>query len=132
MIRTEWHIVTEDTLPANREPVSAVDLLLGAAEGSSGETSADEQTVVEEGTTVTTEHTIVYTLSRLTGRMTVTVDGDTYTLPAGLFACKAARREPFRLVGADGEAEQAVLVVDKKGKASLLFRAETVAPIAQG
>ncbi len=75
-----------------------------------------------------TVHTVSYTLSRLTGRMTVTVDGDAFTLSAGLFAMKAARREPFRLVGPDGEAEQAVLVVDKKGRATLLFRAKTVDP----
>ncbi len=75
-----------------------------------------------------TAHTVSYTLSRLTGRMTVTVDGDAFTLSAGLFALKAARREPFRLVGADGEAEQAVLVVDKKGRATLLFRARAIEP----
>ena len=38
------------------------------------------------------------------------------------------RREPFRVVDADGEAEQAILVVDKKGRAKLIFRAKEVAP----
>ncbi len=87
MIRTTWHIQTEDAT-----------------------------------------HTVTYTLTRLRGYMTVTVDGDTFTLPAGLFARRAARREPFRLVGADGEAEQAILVVDRKGRATLLFRAAAVPP----
>ncbi len=76
-----------------------------------------------------TAHTVSYALNRLTGRMIITVNGDSYTLSAGLFSVKAARREPFRLVGADGEAEQAVLIVDKKGRASLLFRAKTVEPL---
>ncbi len=79
----------------------------------------------EDGTT----HTVTYALSRLTGRTTITVNGDTYTLSAGFLSLKAARREPFRLVGRDGEAEQAILVVDRRGRASLLFRAATVAPI---
>ncbi len=74
-------------------------------------------------------HTVSYTLSRFTGRMTVTVDGDAFTLSAGFLSVRAARREPFRLVGEDGEAEQAVLVVDQKGRASLLFRAATVPPV---
>lgn len=73
-----------------------------------------------------TTHTVAYALHKLTGRMTVTVDGDEFTLSAGLLSLKAARREPFRLVGADGEAEQAVLAVDRKGRASLIFRAKEV------
>ncbi len=75
-----------------------------------------------------TTHTVSYALSRLTGRMTVTVDGDAYVLSAGFLSLRAARREPFRLVGADGEAEQAILVVDKRGEATLLFRAKPVEP----
>lgn len=71
-------------------------------------------------------HTVTYSLSRLTGRMTVTLDGDEFHLSAGFLSLKAARREPFRIVGAEGEAEQAVLVVDQKGNPSLLFRAQTV------
>ena len=73
-------------------------------------------------------HTITYSLNKLTGKMTVTLDGDEFTLSAGFLSLKAARREPFRIVDGDGEAEQAILAVDKKGKASLLFRAKTVAP----
>ncbi len=76
-----------------------------------------------------TAHAVTYTLSRFTGRMRITVNGDEFLLSAGFLSHKAARREPFRLVSADGEAEQAVLVVDRKGRASLLFRAQTVAPV---
>ena len=79
----------------------------------------------EDGTT----HTVTYALSRFTGRIRVTVNGDEFTLSAGFLSLKAARREPFRLVGLDGEAEQAILIVDKKGHPSLLFRAQTVPPI---
>ncbi len=75
-------------------------------------------------------HTVSYALSRITGRMTVTVDGEAYTLSAGFLSLRAARREPFRLVDEDGEAEQAVLVVDKRGHAMLLFRAAVVEPTA--
>ncbi len=74
------------------------------------------------------EHIITYSLKKFTGRMTITLDGDAFTLPAGFLSLKAARREPFRIVDADGEAEQAVLVVDKKGRASLLFRGKEVLP----
>ncbi len=76
------------------------------------------------------EHTITYSLNKFSGRMTVTLDGDEFTLSAGFLSLKAARREPFRIVDADGEAEQAILVVDKKGNAKLLFRAKEV--LAEG
>ena len=72
------------------------------------------------------EHVVTYSLKKLTGRMTVSLDGDEFALSAGFLSCKAARREPFRLVGADGEAEQAILAVDKRGKPSLIFRAQIV------
>lgn len=78
----------------------------------------------------TTTHTVTYTLSRFTGRMLVTVNGDEYRLSAGFLSLHAARRETFRLVGEDGEAEQAILVVDKHGNATLLFRAKMVEPVA--
>ena len=71
-------------------------------------------------------HTVTYSLNKFTGKMTVTLDGDEYTLSAGFLSLKAARREPFRIVDEEGEAEQAILVVDKKGRASLLFRAKEV------
>ena len=76
------------------------------------------------------EHIITYSLNKLSGRMTVTLDGDAFTLSAGFLSLKAARREPFRIVDGDGEAEQAILVVDKKGNAKLLFRAKEV--LAEG
>ena len=72
------------------------------------------------------EHTVTYTLHKLTGRMTVTLDGDAFELSAGPLSLGAARREPFRIVGPDGEAEQAILAVDKQGKPTLLFRAQEV------
>ncbi len=75
-----------------------------------------------------TIHIVTYALTRLTGRIRMTVNGDEFQLSAGFLSVKAARREPFRLVGADGEAEQAILVVDKKGHPSLIFRAKTVEP----
>ena len=77
-------------------------------------------------TTETAEHTVTYSLNKLTGKMTVTLDGEAFDLSAGFLSLKAARREPFRIVDGDGEAEQAILTVDKKGKPSLLFRAKTV------
>ena len=61
-------------------------------------------------------------------KQTVTLDGDEFILSAGFLSLKAARREPFRIVDEEGEAEQAILVVDQKGRASLLFRAKEVAP----
>ena len=73
-------------------------------------------------------HTVIYSLNKFTGKMTVSLDGDEFTLSAGFLSLKAARREPFRIVDEEGEAEQAVLVVDKKGRASLLFRAKEVLP----
>ena len=77
----------------------------------------------EDGDT-SAAHTVTYSLNRMTGRMTVTLDGEAFTLSAGPLAVNAARREPFRVLSSDGEAEQAVLVVDKRGRASLLFRGE--------
>ena len=71
-------------------------------------------------------HIVTYTLHRLTGRMTVTLDGEAFELSAGPLSLGAARREPFRIVGPDGEAEQAILAVDKQGTPTLLFRAEEV------
>ena len=79
-------------------------------------------------TTETAEHTVTYSLNKFTGKMTVTLDGEAFDLSAGFLSLKAARREPFRIVDGDGEAEQAILTVDKKGKASLIFRAKEVVP----
>ena len=79
-------------------------------------------------TTETAEHTVTYSLNKFTGKMTVSLDGEVFDLSAGFLSLKAARREPFRIVDGDGEAEQAVLTVDKKGRASLLFRAKIIEP----
>ena len=73
-------------------------------------------------------HTVTYSLHKFTGKMTVTLDGDEFVLPAGFLSLKAARREPFRILDEEGEAEQAILVVDRKGQASLIFRAKEVLP----
>ena len=73
-------------------------------------------------------HTVTYSLNKFTGRMTITLDGDEFTLSAGFLAIKAARREPFRIVSPDGEAEQAVLAVDGRGRPTLLFRGGVVPP----
>ena len=72
-------------------------------------------------------HTVTYSLNKFTGKMTVSLDGDEFALSAGFLSLKAARREPFRILDEDGEAEQAILAVDKKGRASLIFRAKEVA-----
>ncbi len=66
-------------------------------------------------------HVVSYIFARLKGRITVTIDGDSFDLPAGFLGLRPARREIFRL-----EDEQAVLVVDKKGSAQLLFRGAAV------
>ena len=68
-----------------------------------------------------TTHTVEYTFARLKGKMTVTIDGESFDLPAGFLGLKVARREIFRL----GD-EQAVLAVNKKGEAELIFRGENV------
>ena len=73
-------------------------------------------------------HTVTYSLNKFTGKMIITLDGDEFVLSAGFLSLKAARREPFRIVDEEGEAEQAVLVVDKKGNASLIYRAKEVLP----
>ena len=66
-------------------------------------------------------HTVIYTFEPLKGKQRVTIDDDSFDLPAGFLGLKAARREIFRL----GD-EQAVLAVNKKGGAELIFRGETV------
>ena len=76
----------------------------------------------EEGKGTET-HRVVYTFSRLRGRITVSIDGDAFDLPAGFLGLCAARREIFRL-----GAEQAVLAVDRRGHASLILRGNTLPP----
>lgn len=79
--------------------------------------------VIEDADTPRETHTVLCVFRRLTGRITVTIDGEDFRLPAGFLGLAAARREIFRL----GD-EQAVLVVEKSGKAQLIFRGETVVP----
>ncbi len=66
-------------------------------------------------------HVVSYAFARMRGKMTVTIDGDSFALPTGFLGLKCAKREIFRL----GD-EQAVLVVDKKGSPTLLFRGQAV------
>ena len=68
-------------------------------------------------------HVVSYTFARLKGKITVVIDGESFDLPAGFLGLRAAKRELFRL----GD-EQAVLVVNKKGNAQLLFQGEQVQP----
>lgn len=63
---------------------------------------------------------VAYTFSRTRG-ITVSIDGEEFKLPVGFFGLKAARREIFRACD-----EQAVLVVDKRGAAKLLFGGEEI------
>ncbi len=57
------------------------------------------------------EHELIYTYRKLSRTVTLEIDGQTFKLPRG------AREEPFRL----GE-EQAILRIDRKGKASIQMR----------
>ena len=68
-------------------------------------------------------HVVSYAFVRLKGKITVTIDGESFDLPAGFLGLGAAKREIFRL----GD-EQAVLAVDKKGDAQLLFQGAAVPP----
>ena len=68
------------------------------------------------------KHEVTYEFLRSKGRMTVSIDGESFDIPCGWLGCKAARREPFRL----GD-EQAVLTVDKHGRATLIVDGEAVA-----
>ena len=68
-------------------------------------------------------HVVSYAFARLKGKVTVDIDGESFDLPAGFLGLGVAKREIFRL----GD-EQAVLVVDKKGSAQLLFRGVPVPP----
>ena len=56
-------------------------------------------------------HEIIYTRPPFSRRVTVEIDGERYELPRG------RREEPFRL----GD-EQAILCIDRKGRASIRTR----------
>ena len=66
-------------------------------------------------------HEVMCEFSRAKGRITVTIDGESFDIPCGLFGCKAKRREPFRL----GD-DQAILAVDGHGHATLIVDGEIV------
>ncbi len=104
--------------------IAAVIQYNKSKENEKGETRMKQMTWsirTEEAT-----HRVTYAFSRLKGKVTVTIDGDSFDLPAGFLGIHPARREIFRL----GD-EQAVLVVDGKGNASLLFRAAVVEPVGK-
>lgn len=63
---------------------------------------------------------VSYTFSRTRG-ISVSIDGEEFKLPVGFLGLKAARREIFRACD-----EQAILVVDKRGHAKLLFGGEEI------
>lgn len=77
----------------------------------------------ENGTDGCPIHTVTCALSRLRGKLFVTVDGETYDLPAGLLGVSAARREMLQV----GEMK-ALLVLTRAGKASLIVEGNTVDP----
>lgn len=112
MIEYRWNVTVEAAVPVEAPaPAGAggvLSVLFGDAEQNEGGTE---------------NHTVTARMSRLAGRITVTIDGDSFVLPAGLLGLTAARREVFRL----GD-EQAVLCVEKNGKMSLLLRGETISP----
>lgn len=66
-------------------------------------------------------HTVTCALSRLRGKLFVTVDGEAYDLPAGLLGLSAARREMLQV----GEMK-ALLVLTRAGNASLIVEGNTV------
>lgn len=77
----------------------------------------------ESMTDVCPIHTVTCALSRLRGKLFVTVDGETYELPAGPLGLSAARREMLQV----GELK-ALLVLTRTGKASLIVEGNTVGP----
>lgn len=71
------------------------------------------------------EHTLSVSFSRIKGKVSVTLDGEDYTLPAGFLGLTVARREML-LVGED----KALLVLDKAGNATLTVEGKQVEPEA--
>lgn len=62
----------------------------------------------------TTEHSVEYRYSRLSGKTTLNVDGDEFTVRGKPFGIGAARREAIIVGGS-----QATLSIDKRGRATL-------------
>lgn len=71
------------------------------------------------------EHTLSVSFSRIKGKVSVTLDGEDFTLPAGFLGLAVARREML-LVGED----KALLVLDKAGNATLTVEGKQVEPEA--
>ena len=64
---------------------------------------------------------VEYSCSRFTGKTTLTVDGESFTVKGKLFGIGLARNEMIIVGG-----EQAILAVQKNGKAFLSCREGTV------
>lgn len=71
------------------------------------------------------EHTLSVSFSRIKGKVSVTLDGEDFSLPAGFLGLTVARREML-LVGED----KALLVLDKGGNATLTVEGKQVEPEA--
>lgn len=71
-------------------------------------------------------HTLTVAFSRLKGQVLVTVDGETFALPAGFLGLSVARREML-LLGED----KALLVLDKAGRAELMVEGTVIQPEAE-
>ncbi len=71
------------------------------------------------------EHTLSVSFSRIKGKVSVTLDGEDFSLPAGFLGLTVARREML-LVGED----KALLVLDKAGNATLTVEGKQVEPEA--
>lgn len=71
------------------------------------------------------EHTLSVSFSRIKGKVSVTLDGEDFSLPAGFLGLTVARREML-LIGED----KALLVLDKVGNATLTVEGKQVDPEA--
>lgn len=112
MIEYRWTVTTEASVPVEAPAPAGAGGVLSVLFGDA-----------EQNENGTETHTVTARFARLTGKITVTIDGDSFTLPAGFLGLGAARRDIFRL----GD-EQAVLCVERSGKMSLLLRGEAVEP----
>lgn len=73
--------------------------------------------IIEEEQT----HMVAYTCRPLVGKMTVTIDGESFTLKSKFLFFGIARREAFRV----GDT-QALLAVGKSGRAQVLIKGKPV------
>ena len=118
-----WTVTVEADSEADRAFSNLDSPDIAAPEGEAVADMEGEKAPAPEEGKGTETHRVVYTFSRLRGRITVSIDGDAFDLPAGFLGLCAARREIFRL-----GAEQAVLAVDRRGHASLILRGNTLPP----